>query len=144
MERRDSLSEASSTSLSSLEDSREDSDEGDDWIPHCFVKSKSKEVRKEGSDRQLIDAPLSRDECFLGLSSSSTPKRVNFQFIGCTSMSEAFHRLDIGRAVNDVRRFNYVCKAGRGEGDTACRSSRSSSRRSCIISRPQPASPFWP
>ncbi|GMT28495.1 hypothetical protein PFISCL1PPCAC_19792 [Pristionchus fissidentatus] len=44
------------------------------WIPHCFVKSKSKE------------------------------------FIGCTSMSEAFHRLDLARAVSDIRRFSYVCK----------------------------------
>ncbi|CAD5209351.1 unnamed protein product [Bursaphelenchus xylophilus] len=32
------------------------------------------------------------------------------EFIGCTSMSEAFHRLDLARAVLDVRRFNYVCK----------------------------------
>lgn len=32
------------------------------------------------------------------------------EFIGCTSMSEAFHRLDLARAVVDVRRFNYVCK----------------------------------
>lgn len=32
------------------------------------------------------------------------------EFIGCTSMSEAFHRLDIARAVSDVRRFNYICK----------------------------------
>lgn len=49
--------------------------DGDDWIPHCFVKTgKSKE------------------------------------FVGCTSMSEAFHRLDLARAVSDVRRFNYICK----------------------------------
>lgn len=32
------------------------------------------------------------------------------EFIGCTSMSEAFHRLDLARAVKDVRRFNYICK----------------------------------
>ncbi|KAI6233072.1 F-box domain-containing protein [Aphelenchoides fujianensis] len=32
------------------------------------------------------------------------------EFIGCTSMSEAFHRLDLARAVHDLRRFNYVCK----------------------------------
>lgn len=32
------------------------------------------------------------------------------QFVGCTSMSEAFHRLDLARAVSDVRRFNYICK----------------------------------
>ncbi|CAI5438746.1 unnamed protein product [Caenorhabditis angaria] len=55
--------------------SSDDSDSNDkDWIPHCFVKSTSKE------------------------------------FIGCTSMSEAFHRLDLARAVNDVRRFNFICK----------------------------------
>uniref|UniRef100_A0A8R1HLI9 F-box domain-containing protein n=1 Tax=Caenorhabditis japonica TaxID=281687 RepID=A0A8R1HLI9_CAEJA len=55
--------------------SSEDSDSNDaTWIPHCFVKSTSKE------------------------------------FIGCTSMSEAFHRLDLARAVNDVRRFNFICK----------------------------------
>ncbi|TKR95503.1 hypothetical protein L596_009667 [Steinernema carpocapsae] len=60
--------------LSSSEESGSSSD-GEEWIPHCFVKtSKSKE------------------------------------FVGCTSMSEAFHRLDMGRAVVDVRRFNYVCK----------------------------------
>ena len=51
-----------------------DSANDKDWIPHCFVKSTSKE------------------------------------FIGCTSMSEAFHRLDLARAVNDVRRFNFICK----------------------------------
>ncbi|CAI4225829.1 unnamed protein product [Auanema sp. JU1783] len=71
----------SSTSLLSLDsgrsssisdDSVSDNDEG--WIPHCFVKSKTKE------------------------------------FVGCTSMSEAFHRLDLARAVTDVRRFNYICK----------------------------------
>ncbi|VDO37497.1 unnamed protein product [Haemonchus placei] len=44
------------------------------WIPHCFVKSKSKE------------------------------------FIGCTSISEAFHRLDLARGVSDVRRFSYIAK----------------------------------
>lgn len=32
------------------------------------------------------------------------------EFVGCTSMSEAFHRLDLARAVKDVRRFNYICK----------------------------------
>ncbi|VDD97558.1 unnamed protein product [Enterobius vermicularis] len=32
------------------------------------------------------------------------------EFIGCTSMSEAFHRLDLARAVKDVRRINYICK----------------------------------
>uniref|UniRef100_A0A0N5ABH1 F-box domain-containing protein n=1 Tax=Syphacia muris TaxID=451379 RepID=A0A0N5ABH1_9BILA len=32
------------------------------------------------------------------------------EFIGCTSMSEAFHRLDLARAAKDVRRFNYICK----------------------------------
>ena len=32
------------------------------------------------------------------------------EFIGCTSMSEAFHRLDLARAVVDIRRFNYICK----------------------------------
>ncbi|KAL3998338.1 hypothetical protein ACH3XW_14650 [Acanthocheilonema viteae] len=32
------------------------------------------------------------------------------EFVGCTSMSEAFHRLDLARAVSDVRRFNYICK----------------------------------
>uniref|UniRef100_A0A0N4ZIA8 F-box domain-containing protein n=1 Tax=Parastrongyloides trichosuri TaxID=131310 RepID=A0A0N4ZIA8_PARTI len=32
------------------------------------------------------------------------------EFVGCTSMSEAFYRLDLARAVVDVRRFNYVCK----------------------------------
>ncbi|KAI6178314.1 F-box domain-containing protein [Aphelenchoides besseyi] len=32
------------------------------------------------------------------------------EFIGCTSMSEAFHRLDLARGVQDVRRFNYICK----------------------------------
>ncbi|EYC18077.1 hypothetical protein Y032_0028g1665 [Ancylostoma ceylanicum] len=46
----------------------------DGWIPHCFVKSKSKE------------------------------------FIGCTSISEAFHRLDLARGVCDVRRFAYIAK----------------------------------
>jgi len=25
-------------------------------------------------------------------------------------MSEAFHRLDLARAVGDVRRFNYICR----------------------------------
>lgn len=25
-------------------------------------------------------------------------------------MSEAFHRLDLARAVSDIRRFSYVCK----------------------------------
>ncbi|KAI6182501.1 F-box domain-containing protein [Aphelenchoides bicaudatus] len=55
-------------------ESEESSNEEEDWKPHCFVKSKSKE------------------------------------FIGCTSMSEAFHRLDLARAVVDVQRFNYVCK----------------------------------
>ncbi|VDM95742.1 unnamed protein product [Thelazia callipaeda] len=71
----------SSVSLSSNDEncSRSDTDDsvsdGDDWIPHCFVKTgKSKE------------------------------------FVGCTSMSEAFHRLDLARAVSDVRRFNYICK----------------------------------
>ncbi|EJW75968.1 hypothetical protein WUBG_13120 [Wuchereria bancrofti] len=69
----------SSMSLSSNDENcqRSDTDdsEGDDWIPHCFVKTgKSKE------------------------------------FVGCTSMSEAFHRLDLARAVSDVRRFNYICK----------------------------------
>uniref|UniRef100_A0A1I7XGU6 F-box domain-containing protein n=1 Tax=Heterorhabditis bacteriophora TaxID=37862 RepID=A0A1I7XGU6_HETBA len=71
----------SSTSLLSLDSGRSSSISDDStseidesWIPHCFVKSKSKE------------------------------------FIGCTSMSEAFHRLDLARAVSDVRRFNYICK----------------------------------
>ncbi len=36
-----------------------------------------------------------------------------FQFVGCTSISEAFHKLDLARAVTDVQRFNYVCKVGR-------------------------------
>lgn len=40
----------------------------------------------------------------------ATPTTPIVQFIGCTSMSEAFHRLDLARAVRDVRRFNYVCK----------------------------------
>lgn len=64
--------ERCNSSSSSAEDS--DSANDKDWIPHCFVKSTSKE------------------------------------FIGCTSMSEAFHRLDLARAVNDVRRFNFICK----------------------------------
>ncbi|CAD6184236.1 unnamed protein product [Caenorhabditis auriculariae] len=70
----------SSTSLQSLESSRSSfsddsvSDADETWVPHCFVKSNSKE------------------------------------FVGCTSMSEAFHRLDLARAVSDVRRFNFVCK----------------------------------
>ncbi|CAB3407225.1 unnamed protein product [Caenorhabditis bovis] len=66
------------SSFGSLPSDSSNSDESDsnekDWIPHCFVKSNSKE------------------------------------FIGCTSMSEAFHRLDLARAVNDVRRFNFICK----------------------------------
>uniref|UniRef100_A0A1I8AHX3 F-box domain-containing protein n=1 Tax=Steinernema glaseri TaxID=37863 RepID=A0A1I8AHX3_9BILA len=41
--------------------------------------------------------------CFVKTSKSK-------EFVGCTSMSEAFHRLDMARAVVDVRRFNYVCK----------------------------------
>ncbi|VDK42299.1 unnamed protein product [Anisakis simplex] len=32
------------------------------------------------------------------------------EFIGCTSMSEAFHRLNLARAVRDIRKFNYVSK----------------------------------
>ncbi|KIH63668.1 hypothetical protein ANCDUO_06030 [Ancylostoma duodenale] len=32
------------------------------------------------------------------------------QFIGCTSISEAFHRLDLARGVCDVRRFAYIAK----------------------------------
>jgi len=32
------------------------------------------------------------------------------EFIGCTSMSEAFHRLDLARLCSSVRHFNYVCK----------------------------------
>ncbi|RCN50746.1 hypothetical protein ANCCAN_03132 [Ancylostoma caninum] len=35
---------------------------------------------------------------------------VIFQFIGCTSISEAFHRLDLARGVCDVRRFAYIAK----------------------------------
>ncbi|KHN79775.1 F-box only protein 25 [Toxocara canis] len=32
------------------------------------------------------------------------------EFIGCTSMSEAFHRLNLARAVRDIRKFNYISK----------------------------------
>ncbi|CDW56802.1 hypothetical protein TTRE_0000508401 [Trichuris trichiura] len=32
------------------------------------------------------------------------------EFVGCTSMSEAFLKLDLARAVTDVNRFNYICK----------------------------------
>lgn len=42
--------------------------------------------------------------CFVKL------KNRTKEFIGCTSMNEAFHRLDMARAVVDIRRFNYVCK----------------------------------
>lgn len=44
-----------------------------------------------------------RPHCFVKTNRSK-------EFIGCTSMSEAFHRLDLARAVVDVRRFNYICK----------------------------------
>jgi hypothetical protein len=40
------------------------------------------------------------------------PKNRTKEFIGCTSMNEAFHRLDMARAVVDIRRYNYICKAG--------------------------------
>uniref|UniRef100_A0A9J2P7N7 F-box domain-containing protein n=2 Tax=Ascaris TaxID=6251 RepID=A0A9J2P7N7_ASCLU len=32
------------------------------------------------------------------------------EFVGCTSMSEAFHRLNLARAVRDIRKFNYISK----------------------------------
>nr|CAD2185111.1 unnamed protein product [Meloidogyne enterolobii] len=46
----------------------------------------------------------SQPYCFVKLKNRSK------EFIGCTSMSEAFHRLDMARAVVDIRRFNYICK----------------------------------
>lgn len=59
-------------------------------------------------DAEESTQPESEDEewiphCFVKTNRSK-------EFIGCTSMSEAFHRLDLARAVADVRRFNYVCK----------------------------------
>ncbi|KAL3102864.1 hypothetical protein niasHT_028888 [Heterodera trifolii] len=47
---------------------------------------------------------LERPHCFVKL------KNRTKEFIGCTSMSEAFHRLDLARAIKDIRRFNYICK----------------------------------
>ncbi|KAH7693785.1 MFB-1 protein, partial [Aphelenchoides avenae] len=66
--------------------------------------SSSTGVMRSDSDDSVYDddEPLPQPHCFV--------KSKSKEFIGCTSMSEAFHRLDLARAVRDVRRFNYVCK----------------------------------
>lgn len=56
------------------------------------------EEEEEGNDRWT-------PYCFVKPNKNRTK-----EFIGCTSVNEAFHRLDIARAVSDIRRFNYICK----------------------------------
>jgi F-box protein 25/32 len=79
----------SSASLSSTDDSVS--------ATNCVMRSDSDDSVYDD------DEPMSQPHCFVKTSRSK-------EFIGCTSMSEAFHRLDLARAVRDVRRFNYVCK----------------------------------
>ncbi|OZC12900.1 hypothetical protein X798_00535, partial [Onchocerca flexuosa] len=70
------------------------------------VSSMSLSSNDENSPRSDTDDSESDDwipHCFVKTGKSK-------EFVGCTSMSEAFHRLDLARAVSDVRRFNYICK----------------------------------
>uniref|UniRef100_A0A7E4UPF6 F-box domain-containing protein n=1 Tax=Panagrellus redivivus TaxID=6233 RepID=A0A7E4UPF6_PANRE len=60
-------------------------------------------VTRSDSDESVYEDDDWIPHCFVKTTRSK-------EFIGCTSMSEAFHRLDIARAVVDVRRFNYICK----------------------------------
>ncbi|CAJ0574401.1 unnamed protein product, partial [Mesorhabditis spiculigera] len=69
----DSTTSSSSNSRDSLSD--EGASELDEcWVPHCHIKSKTKE------------------------------------FVGVTSMSDAFHNLDMARGVYDLKRFAYITK----------------------------------
>ncbi|KAI1717909.1 F-box only protein 25 [Ditylenchus destructor] len=60
-------------------------------------------MRSDSEDFGVDDDMDWQPHCFVKTTRSK-------EFIGCTSMSEAFHRLDVARAVVDVRRFNYICK----------------------------------
>lgn len=77
----------------------------DDNIMSQFGTSPSSISIHSESEESSAEEEHWQPHCFVKTSKSK-------EFIGCTSMSEAFHRLDLARAVVDVRRFNYVCKVG--------------------------------
>jgi F-box protein 25/32 len=87
---------SSSASLCSTE-------EGSNLGSSSLTSSSSGSVIRSDSDESVYDEDEWIPHCFV----KTTKSR---EFIGCTSMSEAFHRLDIARAVVDVRRFNYICR----------------------------------
>ncbi|MFH4982819.1 hypothetical protein AB6A40_009528 [Gnathostoma spinigerum] len=62
---------------------------------------------KPSKESDLDEAASDNEEwfpyCFVKTTNSK-------EFVGCTSMSEAFHRLDLVRSVKNVRRFTYICK----------------------------------
>jgi F-box protein 25/32 len=78
-------------------------DEGSNLGSSSLTSSSSGSVIRSDSDESVYDEDEWIPHCFV----KTTKSR---EFIGCTSMSEAFHRLDIARAVVDVRRFNYICR----------------------------------
>uniref|UniRef100_A0A914YG85 Uncharacterized protein n=1 Tax=Panagrolaimus superbus TaxID=310955 RepID=A0A914YG85_9BILA len=79
-------------------------DENSSNLSSSTTSSSSASVIRSDSDESVYDEDEWIPHCFV----KTTKSR---EFIGCTSMSEAFHRLDIARAVVDVRRFNYICRA---------------------------------
>lgn len=82
------------------EEDNEDNPEEED-VTDSDDQQNDSEEQNNVTDRKSF---WSQPYCFVKLKNRSK------EFIGCTSMSEAFHRLDMARAVVDIRRFNYICK----------------------------------
>lgn len=85
---------SSSASLNSIDENN---------LSLSTASSTTSSVIRSDSDESVYDDDDWIPHCFV----KTTKSR---EFIGCTSMSEAFHRLDIARSVANVRRFNYICK----------------------------------
>uniref|UniRef100_A0AC35TZU5 F-box domain-containing protein n=1 Tax=Rhabditophanes sp. KR3021 TaxID=114890 RepID=A0AC35TZU5_9BILA len=100
----DRLSRLSSSSNTSLSSGGDDSSSTNLRI----LSRTSLSMSSEDSSSDLSPLPSEPVDnwiphCFIKSGNSK-------EFVGCTSMSEAFYRLDLARAVVDVRRFNFVCK----------------------------------
>uniref|UniRef100_A0A5S6QAX6 F-box domain-containing protein n=1 Tax=Trichuris muris TaxID=70415 RepID=A0A5S6QAX6_TRIMR len=101
---------ASDTSLERPARTHSDSESSNDMFPDLLCPSQSYESMGMNG-RASANAKDDRDSedeyqlphCFVKFQKSK-------EFVGCTSMSEAFLKLDLTRAVTDVNRFNYICK----------------------------------
>uniref|UniRef100_A0A915K4Z8 F-box domain-containing protein n=1 Tax=Romanomermis culicivorax TaxID=13658 RepID=A0A915K4Z8_ROMCU len=81
----------------------ESSNDNSQSLPPIFDNNSVSPIVEFGLDNSIEDAFDWLPHCFVKTSKSK-------EFVGCASMTEAFLKLDMSRAVTDVKRFNYVCK----------------------------------